>query len=47
MDTGLSSAEATVLLKQYGANEIKPVRQHNILVQFLAHFYNPLVLILL
>lgn len=46
-DTGLSNAEATLLLKQHGANEIKPVRQRNILVQFLAHFYNPLVLILL
>lgn len=46
-DTGLSNAEAAVLLKQYGANEIKPIRQRAILLQFLAHFYNPLVLILL
>jgi Mg2+-importing ATPase len=46
-DTGLSNAEATLLLKQYGANEIKPVRQRSIVLQFLAHFYNPLVLVLL
>ncbi|QOJ22391.1 MAG: magnesium-translocating P-type ATPase [Gammaproteobacteria bacterium] len=46
-DTGLSNAEAALLLKQYGANEIKPVRQRSIVLQFLAHFYNPLVLVLL
>jgi Mg2+-importing ATPase len=46
-DTGLSNAEATLLLRQYGANEIKPVRQRSIVLQFLAHFYNPLVLVLL
>lgn len=46
-DTGLSNAEAALLLKQYGANEVKPVRQRSIVLQFLAHFYNPLVLVLL
>jgi Mg2+-importing ATPase len=47
IDTGLSSAEAAIRLKQHGANEIKPVRQRSVLMQFLAHFYNPLVLVLL
>lgn len=46
-DTGLSSAEAAIRLKQHGANEVKPVRQRSVLMQFLAHFYNPLVLVLL
>ncbi|MBS0423582.1 MAG: magnesium-translocating P-type ATPase [Proteobacteria bacterium] len=46
-DTGLSNAEAALLLKQYGANEVKSVRQRSIVLQFLAHFYNPLVLVLL
>ncbi|MDE2388525.1 MAG: HAD-IC family P-type ATPase, partial [Betaproteobacteria bacterium] len=46
-DTGLSSAEAAIRLKQYGANEVKPIRQRSVLMQFLAHFYNPLVLVLL
>jgi len=45
--TGLSHAEAASLLKQYGPNEIKPTRQRAIVLQFLAHFHNPLVLILL
>jgi Mg2+-importing ATPase len=47
IDTGLSNAEAAILLKQYGPNEIKPIRQRTIVLQFLAHFYNPLVLVLL
>lgn len=42
---GLSHAQAAALLKQYGPNEIKPAKQL-ILLQFLAHFYNPLVLVL-
>ena len=46
-DTGLSNAEAAILLKRHGANEIKPVRQRNIAIQFLTHFYNPLILVLL
>ncbi|MEK6735544.1 MAG: magnesium-translocating P-type ATPase, partial [Pseudomonadota bacterium] len=45
--TGLSHTEAASLLKQYGPNEIKPTRQRAIVLQFLAHFHNPLVLILL
>lgn len=43
--TGLSHAQAAMLLKQYGPNEIKPAKPH-ILLQFLAHFNNPLVLVL-
>ena len=46
-DTGLSSTEAALRLKQHGANEVKPVRQRSVVMQFLAHFYNPLVLVLL
>ena len=44
---GLSSTEAALRLGQYGLNQLKPVRQRAILLQFLAHFRNPLVLVLL
>ena len=45
--TGLSSAEAAARISQYGPNQLKPARQRAILLQFLAHFRNPLVLVLL
>ena len=45
--TGLSSTEAVARLSQYGPNQIKPARQRAIVLQFLLHFRNPLVLILL
>jgi len=45
--TGLSRAEAATQLRQYGPNQIKPARQRAVVLQFLAHFRNPLVLVLL
>ncbi|PWB45626.1 MAG: magnesium-translocating P-type ATPase [Nitrosomonadales bacterium] len=47
LSTGLSSAEAAARLNQYGSNQLKPARQRAILLQFLAHFRNPLVVVLL
>ncbi len=45
--TGLSSAEAAARINQYGPNQLKPARQRAVVLQFLAHFRNPLVLVLL
>jgi len=45
--SGLTSAEAMARLRRYGPNRLKPVRQRAILLQFLAYFRNPLVLVLL
>ncbi len=45
--TGLSSAEAAGRLRQFGANRLAPATQRSVLLQFLAHFRNPLVLVLL
>ena len=47
MNNGLSSAEANRRLQQYGANRLVPATQRSVLLQFLAHFKNPLVLVLL
>src|SRR5450830_1785303 len=44
---GLSSAEAADRLRQYGPNQLKPAVQRAVLLQFLAQFGNPLVLVLL
>lgn len=44
---GLSSAEAAVRLGRFGPNQIRPKRQRLIVLEFLARFRNPLVLILL
>lgn len=44
---GLSSAEAAERLKQYGPNRLKPALQRAVVLQFLAQFRNPLVLVLL
>ncbi|MEO8120483.1 MAG: magnesium-translocating P-type ATPase [Rhodoferax sp.] len=44
---GLSSAEAADQLKQHGPNRLQPVTQRAVLLQFLGHFKNPLVLVLL
>ncbi|MDD5332686.1 MAG: magnesium-translocating P-type ATPase [Rhodoferax sp.] len=44
---GLTSAEAAGRLKQYGPNRLRPALQRAVLLQFLAQFRNPLVLILL
>ena len=45
--TGLTRAQAAQRLQQYGPNRLKPARQHAVALQFLAHFRNPLVLVLL
>jgi Mg2+-importing ATPase len=44
---GLSSAEAADQLKRNGPNRLQPFTQRAVLLQFLAHFKNPLVLVLL
>jgi Mg2+-importing ATPase len=44
---GLSSVEAAQRLGQYGANRLAPATQRSVVLQFLAHFKNPLVLVLL
>ncbi len=45
--TGLSSAEAGVRLARYGPNDIVAAKRPLLLLQWLARFRNPLVLILL
>ncbi len=47
MSNGLSSVEAAQRLEQYGANRLMPATQRWVVLQFLAHFKNPLVLVLL
>lgn len=44
---GLTSAEATERLKHYGPNRLLPATQRAVVLQFLAHFRNPLIVILL
>lgn len=44
---GLSGVEAARRLAQYGPNRLQPTAQRAIALQFLSHFKNPLVLILL
>ena len=44
---GLTSVEAATRLQQFGPNRLNPPRQRAVLLQFLAQFGNPLVLILL
>ena len=44
---GLSSSEATDRLKQVGPNMLRPPRKRALVLQFLARFKNPLVIILL
>lgn len=45
--TGLTSGQAQLRLKQFGPNRLKPPAPTPWLFQYLAHFKNPLVLILL
>ena len=47
MNNGLSSVEAGERLRKYGANRLAPATQRSVVLQFLAHFKNPLVLVLL
>ena len=44
---GLTSAEATRRLQQYGANEISARQSRTAMVAFFLHFINPLIVILL
>ena len=44
---GLSQAEGLLRLAQFGQNRLRPAQQKAIALQFLQHFRNPLVLILL
>ncbi len=44
---GLSSDEAAQRLARYGANRLQGALQHALLLQFFAHFRNPLVIVLL
>ena len=44
---GLSSSEAADRLKQSGPNMLRPPRKRALVIQFLARFKNPLVIILL
>src|SRR5512132_3427832 len=44
---GLSSSEAARRLAVHGANELSPRKAKSGTLQFLSHFLNPLVLILL
>ena len=47
VSNGLSSAEAAARLLQYGPNLLRPALRRALALQFLAHFRNPLVLMLL
>jgi Mg2+-importing ATPase len=44
---GLSSLQAQQLLQQHGPNRLQQASQRALLLQFLAHFRNPLVIVLL
>ena len=46
-DAGLSSSEAAERLKQAGPNMLRPPKKRALVLQFLARFKNPLVIILL
>ena len=47
LQQGLSSAQAALNLVRYGPNRLQPARQRAVLLQFLGHLRNPLVLVLL
>lgn len=44
---GLTSEEAAVRIERYGPNDISHIRRQSVIIQFLAHFKNLLVIILL
>ena len=44
---GLSSAEAAARLAQYGPNVLDTHRERTLILEFLSHFRNPLVILLL
>ncbi len=45
--TGLTTQQARALLQQHGPNRLQKAQQRALLLQFMAHFRNPLVLVLL
>src|SRR5437867_10533504 len=45
-ELGLTEAEAHARLKAYGPNVIPPRGRHSVVVEYLLHFRNPLVLLL-
>ena len=45
--TGLSSQQAQQLLQRFGPNRLQHATQRALLLQFMAHFRNPLVIVLL
>src|SRR4249920_3856043 len=47
LSSGLTSAEASSRLSQFGPNTIGSHQRRAIIIEFLYHFRNPLVLILL
>ncbi|MGA9086385.1 MAG: magnesium-translocating P-type ATPase [Methanoregula sp.] len=46
-ERGLSSAESSARLERYGPNDVSQIRQRPLLVQYLSHFKNLLVIILI
>jgi magnesium-transporting ATPase (P-type) len=44
---GLSSQQAQQLLQEYGPNRLQQATQRALLLQFMAHFRNPLLIVLL
>ena len=44
---GLTHTEAAARLRKHGPNRLRPATQRSVVLQFLAHFRNPLVLVLL
>lgn len=47
LSNGLSADEATARLAHFGPNHLNQVQQRSVLLQYLAHFRNPLVVVLL
>src|SRR5690349_14269687 len=45
--TGLGSGEARERLARYGPNVVRPRGRHSVVVEYLLHFRNPLVLLLI
>src|SRR5690349_18531689 len=45
--TGLGSGEARERLARYGPNVVRPRGRHPVVVEYLLHFRNPLVLLLI
>jgi Mg2+-importing ATPase len=46
-DRGLTSAESSARLERYGPNDVSQIRQRPLIIQYLSHFKNLLVIILI